>query len=209
VLGQRFVGCFERNLWLMTSGLLLLLAAYGLRDQLPFFGVLLVGSFVLSMLFFKYSDRYSLVANNAAVVFLAVGLAEIYFFWKPGAGTYYEGNYNDNYFAQDKDLGYALNRSKRSVRSIKKKKSDGTPIYDVSYQLNELGLRDTPHNGDKFPVFFFGDSFTFGEGVDDDDTLPAQFAKATGRKVLNFALHGWAPPVSPDVGGGKARGAWD
>jgi hypothetical protein len=36
----------ERNVWLVTSSLLLLLAAYGLRDQLPFFGVLLIGSLV-------------------------------------------------------------------------------------------------------------------------------------------------------------------
>jgi hypothetical protein len=187
------VARFERYIWLGASSFLLLLAAYGLRDQWPFFGVLLIGAFVLCMLFFKFSDRYSMIAYNAGFAFLVLGLGEAYFAWKPGGGTHHEGTYNDNYFAEDKELGYGLSRSKRTVTSTKKETRTGATLYDVRYQINEKGFREVPSNGDQSPVFFFGDSFTFGEGVNDDGTLPAQFAKLTGRKAFNFAVHGYGP----------------
>ena len=40
---------------------------------------------------------------------------------------------------------------------------------------------------------FFGDSFTFGEGVNDEDTLPNAFSIVSGMRVLNFGINGYGP----------------
>src|SRR4029079_4913175 len=42
---------------------------------------------------------------------------------------------------------------------------------------------------------FFGDSYTFGHGIGDEDTLPVRFSAATEYRftVVNLAFHGYAP----------------
>lgn len=40
-------------------------------------------------------------------------------------------------------------------------------------------------------VWFFGGSTTFGEGVADAETIPAQLEKALGRKVVNFGVRNY------------------
>ena len=65
-------------------------------------------------------------------------------------------------------------------------------IYDVWYTIGDDGFRVTPalpESGDK--VVFYGDSFTFGEGLKDDETMPYEFARLTGRPVKNYAFHGY------------------
>ena len=44
-------------------------------------------------------------------------------------------------------------------------------------------------------AFFFGDSFTYGEGVNDDETLPYLFEKLSGGRyrAYNLAFHGYGP----------------
>ena len=120
---------------------------------------------------------------------------ESFFSGAPAAAAeaHFEGAYKANYFIADDELGYGLTPWKRRVSSIKRSDKDGGLIYNVTYQINALGFRDAIHNGGASPVFFFGDSFTFGEGVDDDDTLPAQFSRIAGRTVFNFGVHGYGP----------------
>ena len=40
---------------------------------------------------------------------------------------------------------------------------------------------------------FFGDSYTFGIGVNDDETLPNVFSILSGMRVLNFGVRGYGP----------------
>jgi hypothetical protein len=97
------------------------------------------------------------------------------------------------YYRGDPALGYSLNPN-RSVRAGIHD-SIGV-IYDVTYRVDSHGLRVTPASGTSGPaVGFFGCSWTYGEGVEDDETLPNQFARATGGRyrVFNFALHGYGP----------------
>lgn len=46
-------------------------------------------------------------------------------------------------------------------------------------------------------VLFFGDSFTIGEGVQDNETLPFYFGRALGKqanaRIYNFGFHGYGP----------------
>ena len=71
----------------------------------------------------------------------------------------------------------------------------GIPIYSADYTIDSNLLRET-HTVETGPtIVFFGDSFTFGEGLNDADTLPQQFADLLGRKqrVLNLGYPGYGP----------------
>jgi hypothetical protein len=66
----------------------------------------------------------------------------------------------------------------------------------VDYTIDSNLLRET-HSVETGPaIVFFGDSFTFGEGLNDADTLPQLFADLLGRKqrVLNLGFSGYGPP---------------
>lgn len=97
------------------------------------------------------------------------------------------------YFRQDPDLGYTLNANRVQHARLA---DDSGVVYDVTYRTDERGFRRTPASPDTGQVVaFFGGSWTYGEGVEDWETLPNRFAEAThGRyRVLNLSVHGWGP----------------
>lgn len=76
-----------------------------------------------------------------------------------------------------------------------------TPDFDVTYRTNAYGLRG-PELREKsgFRIVHIGDSFTFGWGVEDSETIPAQLEKrlrATFKteaiEVINFGVPGTNP----------------
>ncbi len=97
------------------------------------------------------------------------------------------------YFRSDVDLGYG---PVPGVRARSSREMDGVTIYDVRYTIDEHGLRSTPGSGAFGPaIVFFGGSFTFGEGVEDDETLPARTAAwlRDGTRIVNAGFHGYGP----------------
>ncbi|REF84700.1 hypothetical protein DES32_2812 [Methylovirgula ligni] len=68
-------------------------------------------------------------------------------------------------------------------------------IYDVTYSIDRDHLRQTRSCASGPTVGFFGCSFTFGEGLNDADTLPQQVSDSFGDnlRVLNFGLPGYGP----------------
>jgi hypothetical protein len=69
-------------------------------------------------------------------------------------------------------------------------------IYDATYTIDANGLRATPpprppHQSDC--VLYFGDSFTFGEGVSDHDTSPYVVGELSGYRTYNFSFQGYGP----------------
>jgi hypothetical protein len=132
-------------------------------------------------------------AYNLAAVVAAVGLFEFYEAL-PTLSPQRTGTYAKDYFRRDPDYGYAIKPGRRVVTSTLKA-PDGSTIYDVKYSINQFDFRTTP-TGDAAetkskPVFFVGDSFTFGEGVSDEDTLPQQFSKLSGLQAVSFGVHGY------------------
>ena len=74
---------------------------------------------------------------------------------------------------------------------------DGRLIAHVTYRFDANGLREIPAPVQKgtHKVVFFGCSFMFGHGVEDDQTLPYYFVQeAKGTfEGFNFAGDGWGP----------------
>jgi hypothetical protein len=134
-----------------------------------------------------------LFALHAAAIALALALAEA---WLAARGVErFEGYEPAEYFREDEILGYAL-RPDRQVRA--RRVVGGEVAYDVVYSIDRHGLRAEPPlapGAGARCVLFFGGSFTYGEGVEDDETLPWRTGvRAGGRlRVLNFGLHGYGP----------------
>jgi len=94
----------------------------------------------------------------------------------------------------DDILGYAL--VKNSKRTVTRYVNDEI-LYNVTYTINKNGLRISPNTkkSDAPAVLFFGCSFTYGENVNDDETLPYVTGILTGREyaTYNFGIHGHGP----------------
>lgn len=77
------------------------------------------------------------------------------------------------------------------------KKTSSEVIYDVKYTINANAIRQT---ADFIPpgkpaALFYGGSFTFGEGVNDQETLPAYFQEYMNGELqaINMGFHGYGP----------------
>lgn len=91
----------------------------------------------------------------------------------------------------DPDLGSIYEPGSR----LRAEKREGAEtLYDATYTIDRFGNRVTPPpvSPDRPAVVFFGCSYTFGDGLDDEQTLPWQFAEAVGRRfdVVNAAHSG-------------------
>ena len=95
-----------------------------------------------------------------------------------------------------------------------------TEFFDVTYRTNRYGLRgpEIPAKGDRLRVVHIGDSYTFGWGVEEGDSIPAQTEKRLREllgsdrvDVINFGVPGtnpisfynyaknYVPKLNPDV----------
>ena len=94
-------------------------------------------------------------------------------------------------FAKDPDLGWKPRPgTHRIVKTV-----NGRQIYTANYTIDERGHRRTLSEPKSPDYVFLGDSFTFGEGIDDADTLPQSFADLLGRKVgvVNLGVPAYSP----------------
>jgi hypothetical protein len=101
--------------------------------------------------------------------------------------------YSAHFEAEHLVLGYAPLPSK-TIKSVKHDAA-GRTIFDVTYTIDDHGLRRTVSNPDAPTVAFFFDSGMFGEGLDDSATLPQQFADLMSGKyhVVNLGSIGYGP----------------
>src|SRR5277367_1871828 len=74
---------------------------------------------------------------------------------------------------------------------------DDRLITDVTYRIDASGLREIPSavQGRPHKAVFFGCSFMFGHGVENDQTLPYYFVRESGGTFegFNFDGEGWGP----------------
>ena len=102
--------------------------------------------------------------------------------------------YEDGYLGPHPVLGWGPQRPGKFA-AFKWDAAGKNLLYRVTYTIDDNFLRQTQSNESGPVVAFFGDSWTFGEGVGDRDTLPQAFADFTQGQfhVLNFGFHGYGP----------------
>lgn len=141
--------------------------------------------------------------KNVALIFLSIfaclAIAEILCVQLSRSEESYSGEYITSYFRHDVEdaefveLGYEPNPGKFSVQ----KYQGDQLVYNQIYTITPQRIRETPQNttAESCNVVFLGDSFTFGEGVSDHETMPYFFAKEGNGKfnVYNFGFHGYGP----------------
>jgi hypothetical protein len=102
-------------------------------------------------------------------------------------------------------LGSFGSQPKPGIFESRKVASDGSTVYTASYTIGLDGFRETPQYGwtpqDSLKsarprINFLGDSFTFGEGLNDNQTMEYFFGDLSQKQgqaiwVKNYGVHGW------------------
>ena len=168
---------------------------YWLRGN-PFrFSVLLINVLLLAILAAAIWRRYASAFVFVSTVIASLTVIEVFFTVYEPTRTHFEGSYAAaNYTTRDSPFGFGPNPGVFS--SVKCRGDCATnKIYDVSYTIEAGGFRHTPQAqgaAKAGAVLFLGDSTTFGEGLNDDETLPHNFAKLRpDSAVFNLAFHGY------------------
>jgi hypothetical protein len=172
------------------------------------FAIFLLGGFITNKPYLR------IIFLNIAIFSLSLGVLEIYF-WKteaPKLTTRKSSvslratvpaktdkpplweNREGNYIRKDDVLGYAP--IKNSQGTVTKYFNDEF-LYKATYTIDNNGLRISP-NANRFDspsILFFGCSYTFCEGVNDEETMPYLTGKLTDGEfaVYNFGFHGYGP----------------
>jgi hypothetical protein len=144
------------------------------------------------------SDASKLVAVNLAAAFVALAGVEAHFagIFAGGAGAAAEAGepveYDAEYFRRHDVLGSA---PRKGVAVTATKSTSAGTSYRVTYTIDSLGLRRPPPDvrSDAPCVLFFGGSFTFGEGVEDEEAMPWVVGVLSGYRPFNFGFHGYGP----------------
>jgi hypothetical protein len=133
---------------------------------------------------------------NVAVVSFALGMIEGYLGIQGPVERQISYTEKEIFLADDV-LGYRP----AAARRIGHRSYGGDRLlYNVTYTLDDHGLRiaspPTNQRADSLPcVVFFGDSFTFGEGMMDEQTMPYQVWRrlAPRYQTVNFGFLGYGP----------------
>jgi hypothetical protein len=137
-----------------------------------------------------------------ALLLGAEGLARLWYFIRPlPTPVTVEHSYG---LPDHLQLGWAPKPSRQGMWKLSK---GDQLIYEVTYTTDQYGRRFTPvKNPQKSSLktfqkssmqqyaIFMGASFAFGEGVQDDETLPAQFGKLLSEyHPYNYGVMGYGP----------------
>ena len=154
-------------------------------------GALLWGLALLLMAAAATRKRTPSGMTAAALILLGLSFADWLtpILFKPGESSF-DRIYADGYRANVSDIGAQPNPGTypSSARA-----SDGRLLYEIHYTIGPDQLRVTPDNPPgPHRVNFLGCSFTYGEGVNDNETLP-YFVSRTMQDVhvVNFGFHGY------------------
>ncbi|WP_202899143.1 SGNH/GDSL hydrolase family protein [Methylocapsa aurea] len=164
-----------------------------LKQPLPYFRL-----FTFTVVFFLLADIASLARGKSrdfllVLASLAFGISLIEAganFWEPRkADAAAPGAIGPKPI-----VGWGPDHAGR-FHALKKDPKTGAEVYSVDYTIDQNLLRQTRSCESGPTIVFFGCSYTFGDGVNDADTLPQQFADLFDHKqrVLNLGFSGYGP----------------
>lgn len=190
-------GWRAKNIPIILFLLALPLSLYFLRLPDPNFILLAILWLAVSILNFCFcrTSGAKLLWLNFGFLCLFAGATELYLkslgygsFGRPPAR--HEGN-KTALTKPHEILGYTL---PAEIRATDRAYSGDELMWDVTYTMDRRGLRVTPEpqRRDRC-ILFFGGSFVFGEGIDDEATLPYQVGEmmAPDVKAYNFGMTGY------------------
>jgi len=157
------------------------------------YGWIFLSWFLALMYFVLISKKrvIKFVCLNVGVVLLTVGLFEISL---SKALLDIPEAFSPQLFTHSDILGHALLKESTATAS---KEVEGELLYEVVHTIDGHGLRiPPPHEANSRDcILFFGGSFTFGAGVQDDEAMPYQVGvKSGGRyQIYNFGVNGYGP----------------
>jgi hypothetical protein len=143
-----------------------------------------------------FNSTIKVVSVNVGVVIMALGIFEGYLSHKASNPTL-RYVYEEGYYARDELLGTAPGKRCKGFSAHRYFKKE--LLYHVVYTIDSHGLRTGPptnnSNENATCVLFFGCSFTFGEGLNDEETMPYLVGvKSKGKYcTYNFGFHGYGP----------------
>lgn len=136
---------------------------------------------------------FAVIVNLGAAVVAALAFGAWQRFQSPQSAANVPYNGKGFYDLVD-DVGHI---PKANAQMTRTEVEGRTFNYDVVYTTGPDHFRVVPEVTDSPDacVLLFGDSFTFGDGVSDEETYAAQIVKRSGRRVAaqNFAVSGWGP----------------
>lgn len=98
---------------------------------------------------------------------------------------------DDIFTVYDENIGYKAEPGVHRVIFVK----NNDVIYNVTYTVGDDNNRITsPCNG-SIEAYFFGGSYTFGQGLEDAETLPYIYSDLTGECTKNMAGSGYGPEM--------------
>ena len=183
-----------RLVWLLLAAgfaLLLSLAALKYSDHpVGWVATCWVGFFSVGLLFGR-NVAFRVLCVNGVFVSFGVGSSELILLHREkvaASGHHYEGGMP----VRNDWLGLAPAPS--TVTHAWQTAGDKL-VYDVHFTHDSLGLRVTPAPAEqpKGAVLFFGCSYVYGEGLNDEATLPFQASTASDRRyrIVNFGYGGY------------------
>ncbi|MEK8021721.1 MAG: hypothetical protein VSS75_033010, partial [Candidatus Parabeggiatoa sp.] len=169
--------------WILTSLMLVTLFAVSLavlyyNRHDAFVYVSLLWFFACIVVMFISKPTVQLWALYTGTAILTFGFCEAYlagWFSKKTPELIEFSVSNSAYFQAHNILGYV---PKKDIQVIAQKSYANELLYNVQYTIDKNGLRLGFNQSKKPPmnsVLFFGGSFTFGEGVNDNETMPYRF----------------------------------
>src|SRR5271165_178024 len=175
----------------LTSVLLLELAA---EISAPFVAFLLLASaWSLAILLFR-SESLSNCALLCSSLFFGLAIFEFCLFYVSKSEIIVTKTTPEMWRHLATDVGSLPNPN---TATRLEEFLDGREIADVTYRIDGKGLREisAAERGGPHKVAFFGDSFMFGHGVENEQTLPYYFVQKAGGTFdgFYFAGEGWGP----------------
>lgn len=189
----------DRSKFLLLLGLAFIGASFSFKlSEAPFLWTFLIGFLVSSagaVVFCKTNPRLGCIYLGVTLFTLAA--FEYYWGENVNRGVLEKVETTPGYYQESDMLGYG---PVPGYKGRARKTYGKEVIYDVKYTINQEGLRKSSAGRDEMKIkdpciLFFGGSVTFGEGVNDEESMPFQVSKETGSRyhILNFGFHGYGP----------------